>query len=108
MRDLPSRSRTSVALILVLILAACRKETAVPPTVASASTESGFVITRHDERVFAGGIAPRTEKVTSTATQDAKAAEAGAKLFSGMTCDGCHGAGAVVALARSLTDRPRC
>ena len=104
MRYLPSQSRMSLAVMLVLIASACGRETAVPATVASAGAELGIVIARHEDRVFAGGIAPPAERVANTAAHDGKAADAGAKLFSGMNCDGCHGGGAVGAVGPSLTD----
>lgn len=105
MRHFPSRSRARATLaILVLAIAACRKETSVPATVTTAGTENALVISRHEDRIFAGGIAPPTEKFTNSASNDAKAAEAGASLFTGMNCDGCHGGGAVGAVGPSLTD----
>ena len=105
MTHFPSRSRSRAALvILVLASAACRKQTSVPATATTAGTENALVISRHEDRIFAGGLAPPAEKFTNSATNDAKAAEAGATLFTGMNCDGCHGGGAVGAVGPSLTD----
>jgi cytochrome c oxidase cbb3-type subunit 3 len=98
-----SRSRAALA-ILALASAACRKQTSVPATATSAGTENALVISRHEDRIFAGGLAPPAEKFTNSASRDAKAAEAGATLFTGMNCDGCHGGGAVGAVGPSLTD----
>jgi cytochrome c oxidase cbb3-type subunit 3 len=96
--------RLSSALLLVTIAAAgCREQTEVPPG-ASDTGVSGIVIAKHDDRVFAGGIAPPAERVTNSAANDAKAADAGGRLFTGMNCDGCHGGGAVGAVGPSLTD----
>ena len=105
MTHFPSRSRSRAALvILVLASAACREQTSVPATATTAGTENALVISRHEDRIFAGGLAPPVEKFTNSATNDAKAAEAGATLFTGMNCDGCHGGGAVGAVGPSLTD----
>lgn len=103
MKHFPSRSRVALT-ILVLASGACREQTEVPAAATSANTANAPVISRHEDRVFAGGIAPAAEKFTNSAAQDAKAAEAGATLFTGMNCDGCHGGGAVGAVGPSLTD----
>ncbi|MEO6211204.1 MAG: c-type cytochrome [Gemmatimonadaceae bacterium] len=99
-----SRSRIAILAILSLAVSACRKETAVPAAANAAGAENALVISRHDDRIFAGGIAPPAEKVVNSVAQDAKAAEVGATLFTGMNCDGCHGGGAVGAVGPSLTD----
>jgi mono/diheme cytochrome c family protein len=101
----PSRyhSRTALA-TLVLACAACREQTSIPASATAAGTENALVISRHEDRIFAGGVAPPAEKFTNSAANDAKAAEAGAVLFTGMNCDGCHGGGAVGAVGPSLTD----
>ena len=105
MTHFPSRYRSRAVLaIVVLASAACRKQTSVPATATTAGGENALVISRHDDRIFAGGIAPPAEKFTNAASNDAKAAEAGATLFTGMNCDGCHGGGAVGAVGPSLTD----
>ena len=105
MTHFPSRSRSCAALaILVLASAACREQTSVPATATTGGTGNAPVISRHEDRIFAGGLAPPAEKFTNSASHDAKAAEAGATLFTGMNCDGCHGGGAVGAVGPSLTD----
>lgn len=101
--------RLSSALLLAAIAAVgCREQSDVPPGAnvpgASETSANGIVIAKHDDRVFAGGIAPPAERVANSAANDAKAADAGAKLFTGMNCDGCHGGGAVGAVGPSLTD----
>jgi len=99
---------SSAVLVVAIVAAGCRERTDVPPGAdmpgASESGVSGIVITKHDDRVFAGGIAPPAERVTNSAASDAKAVDAGARLFTGMNCDGCHGGGAVGAVGPSLTD----
>ncbi|MBK5187150.1 MAG: c-type cytochrome [Gemmatimonadaceae bacterium] len=99
-----SRSHAALTL-LVLACFACREQRDIPPgATASGSTENALVISRHDDRVFAGGIAPPVERFTNSAAQNAKAAEEGATLFTSMNCDGCHGGGAVGSVGPSLTD----
>ncbi|MEO7039198.1 MAG: c-type cytochrome [Gemmatimonadaceae bacterium] len=90
--------------ILVLAAGACREETEVPAATNATGAENAIVIAPHDDRIFAGGIAPPAEKVVNSAARDAKAADVGATLFTGMNCDGCHGGGAVGAVGPSLTD----
>jgi len=114
MKTLPSRSRAMLA-VLVLASVACREQKGIPAvttsdssgaamTSTSATTTNALVISRHDDRIFAGGIAPPPERFTNSVAHDAKAADAGAMLFTGMNCDGCHGGGAVGAVGPSLTD----
>ena len=101
-----SPARLALAALLIASAAgACREEKDIPASAAEPSTtENALVISKHDDRIFAGGIAPPAERVTNEAEKDAKAAEEGATLFTGMNCDGCHGGGAVGAVGPSLTD----
>jgi cytochrome c oxidase cbb3-type subunit 3 len=101
--------RLSSAVLMVTIVAVgCRERTDVPPGAnepgANETGARGIVIAKHDDRVFAGGLAPPAERVTNSAANGAKAVDAGARLFTGMNCDGCHGGGAVGAVGPSLTD----
>jgi len=97
-------TRLSFSLVLVALAAlACREQTEVPPG-ANQPGATGIVIAKHDDRVFAGGVAPAAERVTGSEVNAANAVDAGAKLFTGMNCDGCHGGGAVGAVGPSLTD----
>ncbi len=96
--------RDAALAILSLTSVACREQTDLPAASMPAGTENAIVISRREGRIFAGGIAPAAEKVTNFAEHDAKSANAGAKLFTGMNCDGCHGGGAVGAVGPSLTD----
>lgn len=99
----PLHSRSAL-FVLVFAIAACRKETAIPATATTAGAENALVISRHEDRIFPNGIAPPAERVSNTSANDSKAADAGAALFTGMNCDGCHGGGAVGAVGPSLTD----
>ena len=90
------------ALILALAVVGCnskpvrlvrgRKE-GVPPTI------------RPSARIFAGGIAPPAGALGNPLPENAKTAAEGAKLFTSMNCDGCHGGGAVGFVGPSLTAR---
>ena len=91
-------------LILAASASACREQSAAPPASATKSAENSLVISRHDDRVFAGGLMPPAERVVNSEIHNAKAAEEGATLFTSMNCDGCHGGGAVGAVGPSLTD----
>jgi len=59
---------------------------------------------RYDQHVSAGLIAPPAASLTNPLHSDARAAAAGAQLFSAMNCDGCHGGGATGFVAPSLVD----
>jgi cytochrome c oxidase cbb3-type subunit 3 len=101
--------RIATCTFIVLVAIACREQKAVPASDAAASANASsastsIVIARHEDRIFAGGIAPPAEKFVNTAASDAKAADVGAKLFTNMNCDGCHGGGAVGAVGPSLSD----
>jgi len=106
MRPFSSHTRTTFALLAAATLAgACREQSAVPPaSTTTKGSENALVISRHDDRVFAGGLMPPAERVVNTEAHNAKAAEEGAALFTSMNCDGCHGGGAVGAVGPSLTD----
>jgi cytochrome c oxidase cbb3-type subunit 3 len=92
-------------LFLAVIVGGCREQSAAPAAAAKSNdSENALVISRHDDRVFAGGLMPPAERVVNTEAHNAKAAEEGATLFTSMNCDGCHGGGAVGAVGPSLTD----
>ena len=91
--------------VLAAASGACRERSAAPPAAATTTgSENALVIARHDDRVFAGGLMPPAERVVNSEAHDSKAAEEGARLFTSMNCDGCHGGGAVGAVGPSLTD----
>lgn len=60
---------------------------------------------RHDEHVFAGGIAPAGATMHNPFTGDANAATLGGQFFTSMNCDGCHGGGATGWVGPSLSAR---
>jgi cytochrome c oxidase cbb3-type subunit 3 len=91
--------------MLAIAMSACRERSVAPPaSAATKSTENALVISRHDDRVFAGGLAPPAERIANSEAENPKAAQEGAALFTSMNCDGCHGGGAVGAVGPSLTD----
>jgi mono/diheme cytochrome c family protein len=106
MRVIALHARVTLALLAAVTAAgACREQSAVPrASTATKSPDNALVISRHDDRVFAGGLMPPAERVVSSEAHNPKAAEEGAALFTSMNCDGCHGGGAVGAVGPSLTD----
>jgi cytochrome c oxidase cbb3-type subunit 3 len=60
---------------------------------------------RPSSRIFAGGIAPPAGALGNPLPENARTAAEGAKLFTGMNCDGCHGPGATGFVGPSLTAR---
>ena len=89
------------ALILVLSVVGCNSKPVrlvrgrkdVPPSI------------RPSARIFAGGIAPPAGALGNPLPENARTAADGAKLFTSMNCDGCHGGGAVGFVGPSLTAR---
>ncbi len=68
MTHFPSLPRFRAALaIVVLASVACREQTSVPATATAAGGENALVISRHEDRIFAGGVAPPAEKFTNSA-----------------------------------------
>ena len=59
---------------------------------------------RYDQHVWAGGHAPPADSLPSPLAGDTAAAASGARLFTGFSCDACHGGGAVGNIGPSLAD----
>lgn len=68
------------------------RKQAIPPTI------------RYQAHISAGGSAPAGGTLTNPHKGDKEIATAGARLFSSMNCDGCHGGGALGFAAPSLAD----
>jgi mono/diheme cytochrome c family protein len=102
-RHFPSRSPAALA-ILVFVMGACREQSTPPASATTTTADNALVISRHEDRIFAGGLAPPAERVANSEAENKKAPEEGAVLFTSMNCDGCHGGGAVGAVGPSLTD----
>ncbi|HEY5086216.1 MAG TPA: c-type cytochrome [Gemmatimonadaceae bacterium] len=60
---------------------------------------------RHDDHMFAGGIAPPGATMHNPFDGDAKEATLGGQFFTSMNCDGCHGGGATGWVGPSLSAR---
>ena len=78
---------------------------ATQPTQTTAGQWPAPPAVRHDDHVFAGGIAPAGATMQNPFTGDTKAAAAGSQLFTAMNCDGCHGGGATGWVGPSLSAR---
>jgi len=90
------------ALILVLAVLGCNSK---PLRIVRGRKEGVPPSTRPSERIFAGGVLPPAGALGNPLRENAQTAAEGAKLFTGMNCDGCHGAGAVGQVGPSLTAR---
>ncbi len=85
--------------LAVVVSAACGGHEAAPAT-------------RHEARVFAGGVTPPASTAPALENPfhgDRRSAVEGERTFGAMNCDGCHGGGAVGWVGPSLRDgRWRC
>jgi len=90
------------ALVLAAAVVGCSTK---PVHIADRRANNGPPSVRPSERVFAGGIVPPAGHLNNPLSENAKTAAEGAQLFTGMNCDGCHGAGAVGWVGPSLTAR---
>ena len=81
-------------LVLLAALAACDRSNAggVPASI------------RYPDHVAAGGNQPPAGDITNPLKPDSTNAADGAKIFSAMNCDGCHGGGALGWVGPSLVD----
>jgi mono/diheme cytochrome c family protein len=80
--------------LAVVASAACGRHQAVPAT-------------RHEARVFAGGVTPPAgtdPALENPFRGDRQSAAEGERTFGAMNCDGCHGGGAVGWVGPSLRD----
>ncbi|MGH7675901.1 MAG: c-type cytochrome [Gemmatimonadales bacterium] len=81
---------------LALAIVACRGsedgQAGAPPAV------------RYDAYMSAGGAPPPAATLANPLAGDARAVEEGARVFSAMNCDGCHGGGATGWVGPSLVD----
>jgi mono/diheme cytochrome c family protein len=59
---------------------------------------------RYPDHVAAGGSQPPGVELKNPITSDSTVVADGAKIFSAMNCDGCHGAGATGWVGPSLVD----
>ncbi len=59
---------------------------------------------RSEANVSAGGVNPASVALENPHKDDLQSAQTGARLFSSMNCDGCHGGGALGSIGPSLVD----
>jgi cytochrome c len=59
---------------------------------------------RYEAHVAAGGVAPPAGQLVATPARSASEVTAGQGLFTSMSCDGCHGGGALGWVGPSLVD----
>jgi cytochrome c oxidase cbb3-type subunit III len=93
-----SRRLVSVAPIALFLLGAgCgdRRSAALPASPLAAGYEG---------HLSAGGLAPPGAELRNPHAADKRSAGAGARLFTAMNCDGCHGGGGVGWVGPSLAD----
>ena len=91
-------TRHVIGLLAATVVAAgaCKREESAKPQAGGAAFHAG-------DRVTAGGAVPAANALS--APRPAKLdPDAGANLFSGMNCDGCHGGGAIGWVGPSLVD----
>ena len=67
-------------------------------------SSDGPVATRSEANVSAGGVNPAGVTLENPYKDDLQSAQTGARLFSAMNCDGCHGGGALGSIGPSLVD----
>ncbi|HVH10013.1 MAG TPA: c-type cytochrome [Gemmatimonadales bacterium] len=97
------RRRPNITLaLLVAVAAGCARSSG--PGVGSQAGATPAVGWRHDEHVFAAGVAPPAAEWRNPYKGDRGAATEGAKIFVAMNCDGCHGGGATGWVGPSLAD----
>ena len=93
---LSTRATRALILATSLLGNGCRKHEA---------TQSATIpAIRYEAHVAAGGVAPAGGQLVVPPARSASDATAGQGLFSSMSCDGCHGGGAVGAVGPNLTD----
>jgi cytochrome c oxidase cbb3-type subunit 3 len=84
-------------------LAACGRSGGTPAKPAAATAApTGY---QYGQHVPAGGKEPVGVALDNPYAGDSSSAAAGAKLFTSMNCDGCHGVGATGSWAPALNDQ---
>src|SRR6266699_3066420 len=76
---------------------------------AACGGHEAALATRHEARVFAGGVMPPAGSAPALENPfhgDRRSAVEGERTFGAMNCDGCHGGGA--AGSSPFTDRSHC
>ncbi len=79
-------------LVLLALVASCDRPERLPPSI------------RYPDHISAGGSLPPADEVSNPVARDSESVADGARIFSSMNCDGCHGAGATGWVGPSLVD----
>lgn len=87
-----------IAVIAVVLVASC---SGGPPSARSSAAPPEV---RHDEHILAGGAAPAAFAARNPYAGDKRSADEGAKIFTAMNCDGCHGGEGTGWVGPSLAD----
>lgn len=94
----PVPASLASCLLLAPALAGCTRQAA--PTAQPAAPPA----IRYAAHIAAGGVEPPGAVPTNPHAGDAAVAASGARLFTAMNCDGCHGAGGSGWVGPSLAD----
>jgi cytochrome c oxidase cbb3-type subunit 3 len=99
------RLATTALLVLALLTMATYVRSETPAQQPSPAEQQSIPpAIQYKNHISAGGVAPAGGSLTNPHKGEKATAEAGASLFSGMNCDGCHGGGALGWAAPSLAD----
>jgi cytochrome c551/c552 len=92
-RHLPIRIAVLAALTVALLSIACNRSRNTGTASARAASNQSSVppAIRYEAHVSAGGISPPTGELRNPQDGNTDNARAGARLFTSMNCDGCHG-----------------
>jgi cytochrome c oxidase cbb3-type subunit 3 len=90
---------------LTVLAFACAACSTKPVHLPGRAANNGPPSIRPGSRIFAGGIVPPAGRLGNPLPENTRTAAEGAKLFTGMNCDGCHGGGAVGSVGPSLSAR---
>ena len=75
-----------------------------PREVEAGASTSGSAAIRYETSLSAGEVPPPTRVRDNPYTSDLESAQTGARLFTTMNCDGCHGGGGLGFVGPSLVD----
>src|SRR5215472_734663 len=92
-RHVPVPLAVLAALTVALLTVACNRSRNTGTSSAGAASKQSNAppAIRYEAHVWAGGISPPTGELRNPHEGDTDNARAGARLFTSMNCDGCHG-----------------
>jgi len=105
-RHVPVPLAVLAALTVALLTVACNRSrnTGTSSAGAASKQSSAPPAIRYEAHVWAGGISPPTGELRNPHEGDTDNARAGARLFTSMNCDGCHGDAGTGWVGPSLAD----